>query len=287
MINKNIKELLLEYGQVILGNLALAIGVAWFILPNNVLTGGVAGIAVALTPLVNMSATMIINILTFSLFLIGALILGKKFALKTLMSTILYPFFLTLLSNVCADYFIMNPFLATIYGGALMGIGVGLVFRTGASTGGTDIPPLIINKYTNISLSTLVLITDALTVLLGATVYGLEAALTGIISVWISSYMIDKTLLFGGQKAKNVLIISLKYKEIVQQIQDSLGRGVTIINANGGYSNDYKPVIMSVVSKKQFPHLQHIISVIDSEAFVIVTEAKEVQGLGFTYEEEL
>ena len=158
-----------------------------------------------------------------------------------------------------------------------MGIGVGCVFRTGASTGGMDIPPLIINKYTHIPLPSLVLIIDALTVLLGAAVYGLQAALTGILSVWVSSFMINKTMLIGGHDAKNVMIISEKYKEIMNKV----------LEANGGYSNERKPVLMVVVTKKQLPELQHMISHIDAEAFVIVTDTNEVQGLGFTYEEEL
>lgn len=181
----------------------------------------------------------------------------------------------------------MDKYLATIYGGALMGIGVGCVFRTGASTGGMDIPPLIINKYTHIPLPTLVLIVDALTVLLGAAVYGLQAALTGILSVWVSSYMINKTMMIGGHDARNVMIVSNKHKEIMDRIHEALERGTTILEATGGYSSEKRPVIMAVVAKKQLPELQHLVSHIDPEAFVIVMEANEVQGLGFTYEEEL
>lgn len=212
--------------------------------------------------------------------------------MKTVLCTILYPVVLTLMSylakNVIApDTFVMDRYLATIYGGALMGIGIGCVFKTGASTGGMDIPPLIINKYTHIPLPTLVMIVDALTVLLGAAVYGLEAALTGILSVWVSGVMINKTMLIGGHDARNVMIVSNKYQEIMDTIHDRLERGTTVIEATGGYSQEKKPVIMAVVVKKQLPELQHIVSHIDPEAFVIVMEANEVQGLGFTYEEEL
>ena len=106
-----------------------------------------------------------------------------------------------------------------------MGIGVGCVFRTGASTGGMDIPPLIINKYTHIPLPTLVLVVDALTVLLGAAVYGLQAALTGILSVWVSSYMINKTMMIGGHDARNVMIVSNKHKEIMDRIHEDNDSG--------------------------------------------------------------
>ena len=235
---------------------------------------------------------LVINVLTVVLFLAGSLVLGKKFAAKTILSTICYPLLLTLLSYlakhvIAPDTFIMDKYLATIYGGALMGIGVGCVFRTGASTGGMDIPPLIINKYTHIPLPTLVLIVDALTVLLGAAVYGLQAALTGILSVWVSSYMINKTMMIGGHDARNVMIVSNKHTEIMDRIHEVLERGTTILEATGGYSSEKRPVIMAVVSKKQLPELEHLVSHIDPEAFVIVMEANEVQGLGFTYEEEL
>ena len=254
--------------------------------------GGLAGVAIALEPLIHLNPELVINVLTVVLFLAGSLVLGKKFAAKTILSTICYPLLLTLLSYlakhvIAPDTFIMDKYLATIYGGALMGIGVGCVFRTGASTGGMDIPPLIINKYTHIPLPTLVLIVDALTVLLGAAVYGLQAALTGILSVWVSSYMINKTMMIGGHDARNVMIVSNKHTEIMDRIHEVLERGTTILEATGGYSSEKRPVIMAVVSKKQLPELEHLVSHIDPEAFVIVMEANEVQGLGFTYEEEL
>lgn len=286
------KEMVQDTLWILAGNITLAMGVAWFILPNDVLTGGLAGVAIALEPLIHLDPELVINVLTVILFIAGSLVLGKKFAAKTILSTICYPLLLTLLSylakNVIApDTFIMDKYLATIYGGALMGIGVGCVFRTGASTGGMDIPPLIINKYTHIPLPTLVLIVDALTVLLGAAVYGLQAALTGILSVWVSSYMINKTMMIGGHDARNVMIVSNKHKEIMDRIHEVLERGTTILEATGGYSSEKRPVIMAVVSKKQLPELEHLVSHIDPEAFVIVMEANEVQGLGFTYEEEL
>lgn len=286
------EDMIKDFLWIIAGNVFLAIGVAWFILPNNVLTGGLAGVAIALEPLIHVPPEMVINVLTVVLFIIGSLILGKKFAMKTILSTILYPVLLTFLSYlatdiIASDTFIMDKYLATIYGGALMGMGVGCVFRTGASTGGMDIPPLVINKYTHIALPTLVLAIDGLTVLLGACTHGLQAALTGILSVWVSSMLIDKTMMIGSHSAQSVMIISEKYETLMDKIHEQLYRGTTILNAMGGYSKQNKPVIMVVVSKKQLPELQYMVAHEDPEAFVIVTETNEVQGLGFTYEEEL
>ena len=285
---RNVKELVWDYGIVIIGNFLLAAGVVLFILPNDVLTGGVAGIAVALFPIFHIPTDLMINALTIALFVLGALTLGKQFAIKTLLSTICYPVFISVLSSsVHAVEITDNQLLASIYGGVLMGAGTGLAFRTGASTGGMGIPPLNDNKITKWPLPTLVLVTDGLTVLLGALVYGVEAALIGIISVWLSSYVIDKTMMFGGQATKNVMIISKHQEEILQVIYQDLGRGATILEAKGSYTSENRPVLMVCVSKKQYPLLSHEISRIDPEAFVIVMDAYEVQGYGFSYLEEM
>ncbi len=281
------KDQLFDALLIIVGNAILAIGVGVFVLPIHLLSGGVAGIAVALEPLFHIDPGIMINVLTVVLFLVGALLLGKKFALNTVLGTIFYPLFLTIVTTVFDEQVTTSLLLSSVYAGVLCGIGIGLVFRTGASTGGMDIPPLIINKYTGISLPTLVMITDGLTVCLGIATYGLEAALIGLISVYLTGIMIDKVLLMGGHDAKNVMIISTHYEEIMSKIYTDLNRGATLIQAMGGYTKEQRPMIMIVVSKKQLPALNRLIHHIDPEAFVVVTDTTEVQGLGFTYQEEL
>lgn len=274
--------------MVTLGNIILAAGVSFFIVPNSILSGGVAGIAVAISPIVNISTTLLINGMTVVLFLGGIIILGKNFAFKTLLSTILYPTFLSLFALIAENVQITNdPMLASIYGGVLIGSGVGLVFRTGASTGGMDIPPLIVNKYTHIPLGKLVLITDGLTVMLGLSIYGVEPALIGLISVWTSSYMVNKMMMLGSSEAKSLMIISEKYEEILSQISSKVDRGATIIHAEGGYTREKRPVLMVVILKKQFPLVNRIITSIDPGAFVIIHDVNEVQGEGFTFHEEI
>ena len=281
------KELIRDSAQIIAGNFLVALGVNAFILPNDVLTGGLAGVAVALQPLVAIEPTLFINAATIVLFGIGAVILGRQFALKTLLSTICYPLFISLLSWGLAEWFtpetfIMDQYLAAIYGGVFMGCGVGLVFRCGASTGGMDIPPLIVHRFTHLPLSTLVLITDAL----GVATYGLQAALMGIISVFVSSVAIDRTLTLGAVRSKNCMIISAHPEELMAYIHEQLYRGTTLLEAKGGYTKEQRQVIMVVVSRKQYPLLEHEVLRIDPNAFIIVTDTDEVHGLGFTYEED-
>lgn len=282
------KEAAYDLGLVVLGNFILAFGVALFIVPNSILSGGVAGVAVAIKPLIpDVSTTLVINILTVCLFLVGSAALGKNFAFKTLLSTFLYPTFLSIMSILPEHFTITNdPILSALYGGVFVGIGVGLVFRTGASTGGMDIPPLIMSKYVHIPLGTLVMIVDGLTVMVGMMLNGIEPALIGLISVWISGYMVNKTMMFGLSSAKSLMIISEKHEAILSAIANEVDRGSTILQAKGGYKKDDRPVLMVVILKKQFPEVNRIIQHIDPGAFVIVHDVNEVQGEGFTFDED-
>lgn len=270
---------------LVLGNAFLAFGVAFFVIPNGILSGGVAGVCVALKPLFPFLSTQtMITILTFGLFLVGTLFLGKGFALKTIISSILFPLFTNLFSLFDTSQFIVQePILASLYSGVFVGIGVGLVFRIEASSGGMDIPPLILNKFFNLPLSLGVLLVDVVTVLLGMITNGVEAALIGLISVWISSYVINKTLLFGAKPSKNVFIISDAYEEILAAIQMDMNRGATILEARGGYTNEAKPTIMVAIPAKEFPRLENKVMHIDNKAFIVVTDADAVKGLGFSY----
>lgn len=282
------KEGIIDITLVVIGNLILSLGVALFIIPNNILSGGVAGIAISIQPITGIEPQVTINVLTILFFIVGALILGKKFATKTLLSSILYPSFLTMFTALASRYTLTgDPLLASLYGGACVGIGVGLVFRSGASTGGMDIPPLIINKYTGIPLPQLVLIVDALTVLLGASIYGIEQALIGLIAVAVSSTLINKMIVLGSHKSKSVMIISEQYAEIILRIQNEISRGVTILEGEGAYSKTRKPVLMVVIASKQYHDLKNIVDEIDEEAFMIVSDVNDVHGLGFTYKEQM
>jgi uncharacterized membrane-anchored protein YitT (DUF2179 family) len=174
--------------------------------------------------------------------------------------------------------------LASLYGGLLGGVGVGMVFRTGATTGGMDVPPMIISKYTHIELYKLVLIVDALTVLFGMIAYGFEAVLIGLISVWATAFAIDKIILFGTLESLSLMIISNKSDAINDYIQEEVDRGSTILSGKGGYTKDEKNVIMTIISKSEYPELMKSINLIDPHAFVVVTDAKEVRGNGFSFD---
>jgi len=279
------KSRFLEIGVIVGGNLILAFATACFILPYNIVTGGVAGIAVVLEPLFHIPAQWSINGIMLVMFVVGTVCLGRTFAVKTVISSIAYPMFLNL---ILALPFSMppdlDPILASLYGGIFTGIGVGLVMRMGASTGGMDIPPLVIHKYTGLPLSKLVFVTDVLTVALGLVAYGINNVLVGLISVYTGSKMIDAALTFGAKRSKSLEIISSKYEQLLPYIHEDLYRGSTLIEAVGGYTNDKKKILLTAISANQYSSLmQHIYSV-DNEAFIIVHDVLEVRGYGFTYD---
>ncbi len=269
-----------------IGNFLLAYSVQCFILPNHVLSGGVAGIAVAVQPLIGLSAQMIINILVIGMFILGFLFLGKKFALKTAYSSFCYPLILSMMATKPQWFQALtaNPFLASVYGGLLGGIGVGMVLRVGASTGGMDVPPLLLHKYFHLEVSKGIMIVDALTILLGIVTYNVDAVLIGLISAYSCSAAVNAILMFGGHDAKSVQIISEKYELIMESIHAQLERGSTLIPITGGYTQAPKIMILVVVSKNQYPKLNAIVHEIDPHAFMIVSNTMEVKGLGFSFE---
>ncbi len=269
--------------QITIGCLILAFSVSVFVLPFNILSGGVAGLAVALNFLIDVDPTIIINVSMLILFVIGTIFLGRKFALSTFITTILYPLMIILINSfeIVVD---IDPFLASLYAGLMGGAGVGLVFKAGASTGGMDIPPLIINKYTGIKLSTLILITDAITVFLGIISYGLAAVLIGFIAVWGTSFAIDKVLTFGAERAKAIYVISDKIDEINEMVQNTILRGTTILQAKGGYTREDKEVLLVVLTGNQYPNFMRLVNDIDKQAFLIIQDANEVHGNGFSFD---
>ena len=280
-MRKEQKKQIINSITVVVGTFILAIAVETFIIPYRILSGGVAGIAVALHPILHISATLIANSVLIILLIIGSFILGPEFLKNTVLSCIAYPIFTSILSgrvNVVVD-----PILASLYGGLIAGAGVGIVLKTGASTGGMDIPPLIINKLTGIKLSTLVLITDFLTVLLGLFVYDLSAVLLGLVSVFASSTAISKVLTINGTVSKAVQIISVKYEDILKEIDAQLERGATLLQGYGSYTGEEKRIILCVVSDRQYGTLIEIVKEIDPSAFIITTDATDMHGEGFTY----
>ena len=211
--NKNIVRYIKELAYIFSGNFLIALAGQGLIFPNSVLSGGVTGIAVALEPVFHWNQEYAVDVIVIGCFILGLIFLGKEFAAKTLISSVVYPIFMRLLANVPA--LTDNLMLASIYTGVLLGVGIGLVFRVNASTGGMDIPPLIVSKFTHTEVSKWVLVFDGSIIILGLCTYDVEKVMIGLISVAVCSFMIDKIKMLGAANRKRIEIISEKYHEIV------------------------------------------------------------------------
>ena len=284
---------------IILGTLMLAFGISIFILPFNLVTGGISGIAIVidlLVPIEAITVDMIVTVLTWLLFFVGLFFLGKDFAMKTLISTIIYPpavsLFLKLASpDVLGGFFCLDKagyseitlIIAATVGGLLVGMGCAITFLGGGSTGGVDIFAFAICKYWKKAKSSVVIfLIDAVAVVLGMFVIGdLVITLLGVFSAFMTATVIDKIFL-KGSRALIAHIVSDKHLEINQAIIERLDRTTTIFDAIGGYSNQSKKIIMVSFTMSQYATLMSIINEIDHKAFITIHNAREINGEGWT-----
>ncbi len=280
MINErnSAKNTIIEYLYVIAGAAIVAVGFNAFLFPNQVASGGVSGISTILHGLFGWNAGIVQYAFNIPLFIAGVLVLGKKFGVKSLVGTLALPFFVILTEDWNAWTY--NPLLGAIFGGIFIGLGIGLVFKGKASTGGTDLLAQIITKYTGLSLGTSVLMIDGLIAISAAIVFDIERGLYALIGLYVTTKTIDIVQL-GFSQSKMVYIITNKQDEIRDAIYKEIDRGVTKIPGVGGYTESEKPVLMVVVYQTEFTKLKQIVQTIDPSAFVIVSDAYEVLGEGF------
>ena len=289
------KNLLLTF----FGTLVLAFGTAVFLIPFNLIAGGVSGIAIVIDMLVGaefITVDIVVALLSWLLFFAGLILLGRSFALKTLVSTVVYPpalsLFLLLVSpDVFGGYFYLagseHPeiafIIAAIVGGALVGAGCALAFLGGGSTGGVDIFAFIICKlFPRLRSSKVIFFIDALIVLFGALVTrNMIVTLLGITTALVASLVIDK-LFLGGSRAFVASIVSEKYKEISSLVIERLDRTTTVTDVTGGYSGAPKHLISVSFTMRQYSELISIINTVDKSAFVTVHSAHEINGEGWT-----
>ena len=270
-----------------LGNLIYTVAVAFFILPNNLITGGTTGLALFGQYMFHIPITAFVYVFNIAMFLLGAWVLGKAFALTTILSTFEYPFFLSILQLLSSRVGPLTDdmMLATLFAGAGIGIGLGLVIQAGASTGGMDIPPLILNKLFKIPVSISMYVFDTLIVLAQFGFSDVRQCLYGIVLIFIYTMVIDKILVMGAQKIE-VKIISSKYEEIRKAILTNVDRGVTMLHGQTGYLLENTEVLINVISTRELVQVERLVKSIDEDAFMIISNVHEVQGRGFNLEKE-
>ncbi len=267
---------------VIIGDFIYALGVAFFIEPAGLIMGGSTGISLFLHHTFGLSTSNVVLVINTVLFLVGLAVLGKMFAVNTLLSTFIFPFELKLTEYLASQITLTDDiFLCTFFGGALIGISLGIVIKSGASTGGMDIPPLVLNKFFGTSISGAMWVFDVIILLIQALFSTREMVLYGIILVVLYTVVLDKTLVLGQSKTQ-IKVISRKSDEIRQAILSDIDRGVTILHAQTGYLHEETEIVLSIISKRELVKTERFIHEIDPDAFIIVARVTEVKGRGFS-----
>jgi uncharacterized membrane-anchored protein YitT (DUF2179 family) len=286
------KKWFFSYSLIIIGSLILAAGFVYFITPYKIVPGGVYGISIVIhymtkglfdfapdgLPIGTMA--LIMNI---PLTILGVKILGPKFGVKTVIGFILSSVFMDVLTYFWGDFPLVanDALLSSIFGGVLVGFGLGLIFKAKATSGGSDIVAMIIAKYTRLPLGQLMIIVDSVIVLFGLAVFqDWKIPLYSWIVIFITGKVIDMVL-EGISYDKTLFIVSDKFEEIRDRIINDLNRGGTYIPGKGMYNGADKTIIFTVVNRREMALLEEYISQIDPEAFVTVIEAKEILGQGF------
>ncbi|MBO5413532.1 MAG: YitT family protein [Clostridia bacterium] len=276
----NIKKFLINLIQTLFGTALMAIAVDLFLLPNQLSVGGFSGIGTIGYFLFNLPVGTTVLVLNIPLFILALIKNGKKFFLDSLIGTISLSVFLNLFENI--NIVTHSGFLACIYGGVLSGIGTSIVLNANASTGGSDLLAQIVKSYKpDVKTGSIIVLIDALVVVASTVVFGeIEIGLYSAIAIYIMGKVLD--LFFEGiDFAKMMIIISPNYQEISNEINKKIRRGTTAIYGKGMYREEEKKLLLCVASRREVREIRKIVKEIDKNAFLIITNAREVYGEGF------
>lgn len=279
-MKKEIKNYSLEFVQIIFGSLIMSFGIAQFLVPNQLSSGGFSGIAIIIYYLFHFPIGTAIFILNIPLFILAYFKLGKQFFIKAIVGTASLTIFLDILEN-------FNPltedrFLACIYGGVIIGIGNALVLKAKGSTGGTELLTNVIKAYKpQTKLSSLLVVLDTIIITINVIFFKhIEIGLYSAITIYITGKMLD--IFFEGiHFTKVLLIVSSKYEDISKRIEKDIERGVTGLYGKGMYTGSDKTILLCVTSRREVTKIREIIKTVDPNAFMVITNAREAFGKGF------
>lgn len=288
-----VKSFIIDLLFITVGSACYAVAIGMFSAPNNIAPGGLTGIATLLNHLFDWipigTATIVMNV---PLLIVSWFVLSKSMVLRTLCGIVISSVLTDVVSPYVDDLFLSrivvengkDPLLVCIFGGALLGLGVGLILRRGGTTGGSEvISRLLEKKYPHMSVGTLILGVDAIVITLSAIVYGqIENALYAVVFVFVGSQIIDRVV-YGGRSGKMIMIMSKKQPEITQAIMTKVNRGVTLLKSQGGYSGQDQNTMLVAVRKDEVYRLRKAVFDIDPDAFLMMLTTDEVRGLGFLH----
>lgn len=284
--NTHWKQLARNWASILFGNALYSLAVALFLEPAGLITGGATGIALAIGRLTGLPISGLLLFINLAMLVWGWAVLGRAFALNTLASSVLSPAFLGLFEGLLAGRVLTEDiFLCTVFSGLSIGVALGLVIRSGASTGGLDIPPLVLNKWFKLPVSATMLTFDIAVLLMQAVFSPVQQVLYGVVMVLIHTIVMDKMLMLGASRTE-VKIVSSQSDAICAAILAQLDRGVTILHGEGGYTREPSAVLLSIVSNRELPRLEKLAHSIDPTCFLIVSHVTEVSGRGFSLDKD-
>ena len=269
---------------IIAGNALLAFLVAAFVIPHDIIMGGTTGIGIVLDGVLPIETAGIVLILNVILLLAGLLVLGKKFFLTTVASSLLYPVMLGVMQRIPGIGSLTdNELLAAVFAGVLMGLALGMVMRVGSSTGGTDILNLMLHKWFHLSVAFFVWLTDLAVIGGQAFFHKPEKLLYGIVVLILETIVLDQVMLFGTDQIQ-IFAVSTEYDEIRRRLLKDLEAGVTMALIETGWLEKQQKGVICIIPNRKLYAATELIQDIDPEAFITVTKIKEVRGRGFTTE---
>ena len=284
--NTHWKQLARNWASILFGNALYSLAVALFLEPSGLITGGATGIALAIGRLTGLPISGLLLFINLAMLVWGWAVLGRAFALNTLASSVLSPAFLGLFEGLLAGRVLTEDiFLCTVFAGLGIGVALGLVIRSGASTGGLDIPPLVLNKWFKLPVSATMLTFDIAVLLMQAVFSPVQQVLYGVVMVLIHTIVMDKMLMLGASRTE-VKIVSSQSDAICAAILAQLDRGVTILHGEGGYTREPSAVLLSIVSNRELPRLEKLAHSIDPTCFLIVSHVTEVSGRSFSLDKD-
>ena len=278
----NWKQILKSLPMVALGNVVMAAAIVLFILPAGLITGGTAGLGIIMQHLTGMSLPVFSALFNVTMFLLGLVCLGKTFAATTLVSTVLSPVMLAVMQHIVGDYVICDDvLLCVLFGGILVGVAIAMVVRAGSSTGGMDIPPLLLQKFAGIPVSRSLYAFD-LFIIAGQTVLvAPDMLLYGVLMVLVYTVVIDK-LMAQGDAQIQLQIVSEESDAIRRAILQDVDRGVTLLHGQTGYFQQETDVLFTIISPRERHRTEQLIRRIDPHAFIIISHVTRVSGGGFS-----
>lgn len=278
----NWKQILKTLPVVALGNAMMAAGIVLFVLPSGLITGGTTGLGIIAEHLTGLSIPLFTAIFNVAMFLLGLFCLGKTFAATTLVSTLLSPVMLALMQHIVGDFVLCEDLLMNVlFGGISVGASIAIVVRAGASTGGMDIPPLLLQKYLGVPVSRSLYAFDFVIVCGQALIVAPDMLLYGVLMVMVYTIVIDKVLAMGDAQIQ-LQIVSPEADAIRRAILQDVDRGVTLLHGQTGYFQQETDVLFTIISPRERHRTEQLIRRIDPHAFIIISQVTRVSGGGFS-----